>query len=197
VIVQLRGVLIRKEMNSIVLDVQGVGYSVQTPIETLNNLELGSELVLQITQVFKEDAVSLFGFSSLEEREIFEVLCSVNGVGPKSALAILNRLGVEGVQRAVVEADDVMFKAVSGIGPKTAKLIVLSLTGKLVVDGTGQISKKEANVLAALTHLGFQQKASQELIGSLTPEQRSQSESELLKIALGMLAKSRRIESDD
>ncbi|MEY2816405.1 MAG: hypothetical protein RJA78_981, partial [Actinomycetota bacterium] len=126
----------------------------------------------------------------------FNLLCSVSGVGPKSALAVMGTLGVEGLAQAVASADDSMFRSVSGIGPKTAKLIVLSLTGKLGL--TGSESKpsttSEANVVSALIGLGYQERAAKRAVEDIA-EQRM-TEAEILRGALSNLANTRRVSND-
>ena len=189
----LRGTVVRKDLSSIVLDVSGVGYLVNVSQPSIANYSVGSQIVVNTVQIFREDAVTLYGFDTLDELELFNLLCSVNGVGPKSALGILNHLGVSGIQQAVSAADDAMFKAVSGIGPKTAKLIVLSLTGKLVIGDSKPSSTVEVNVVTALVNLGYPERLSRQAVKDALASHPESNEAEILKLALGELANTKRI----
>ncbi len=152
------------------------------------------ELSLHIAHIIREDAQTLFGFQSEDEIEGFNLLCSVSGVGPKSAMSVLTHLGVDGIATAVATADDSMFKSVTGIGPKTAKLIVLSLTGKLVsVDGSSKgSSSSESSVIAALVGLGYQEKLAKNAVENALKINPQSNESELLKLSLSNLSSGRK-----
>lgn len=134
-IASLTGKLTHLGANYAVLDVGGVGYQVQlTPTHALE-LRHGNEITLVTALIVREDALTLFGFRSFDERQIFEQLTSVSGVGPKSALAVITHLSPNELARAVETEDVAAFKPVTGVGPKTAKLIILQLKGKLVAVG--------------------------------------------------------------
>lgn len=150
-IASLRGTVSATSSNSVVLDVAGVGYLVGLTPATALSLSVGDELLLQTALIVREDAFLLFGFETPRELELFDLLRSVTGVGPKSALSIIGSLGVVEIQNAVASEDDAAFKAVSGIGPKTAKLITVTLAGKL----KGEAVPVDAELLAALTGLGY------------------------------------------
>jgi Holliday junction DNA helicase RuvA len=151
------------------------------------SLGQGDQVELHTAQIFREDSVTLYGFETTDELEMFQLLGTVNGVGPKSALAIIGQLGVSGLQQAVTSADDSMFRSVSGIGPKTAKLIVLSLSGKLVL-GEQAAASSDSNVLAALTNLGYQEKVARAALQIIQSEHNELSEGELLKLVLAHLS---------
>lgn len=115
----------------LVLDVHGVGYAVHaTPAHVLT-VSVGSTATVHTELIVREDSLTLFGFEDSERVELFRILIGVTGVGPKSALGILSELSPSDIHRAVVAEDAKPFTKVSGIGPKTAKLIVVSLAGKL------------------------------------------------------------------
>lgn len=144
------------------IDVHGVGYLVSvTPAHALA-LAPGEQATVLTVHIVREDSVSLFGFATEEEREAFELLIGVTGVGPKSALGVLSALSPNEIARAVETEDDRAFRAVSGIGPKTAKLITVSLSGKLVATlepgGSAVASAVPDAVVAALTGLGWPEK---------------------------------------
>jgi Holliday junction DNA helicase RuvA len=194
VIAHLRGSVLSRKAGQLVIDCGGVGYSVNVTPDLYQLSFTQQELSLHTAHIIREDAQMLFGFQTEEELEGFNLLCSVSGVGPKSALSVLAHLGVDGIAKAVATADDSMFKAVTGIGPKTAKLIVLSLTGKLVsVEGEAKSSgSSESSVIAALVGLGYQEKFARTAVEAALKSNPASSESELLKLSLSNLSSGRK-----
>ena len=182
-----------------VIETGGIGYSVNLLPETISKLRVESVIQLNTAHIIREDSQTLFGFETQAELETFNLLCSVSGVGPKSALAVLAQIGVDGVARAVELADDGMFKSVTGVGPKTAKLIVLTLTGKLVTGNSvsGKTSVQASSVLDALVGLGYQEKAARQAVDSAATTLENPSEAELLKLALSNLATGRKVSADE
>ena len=160
----LRGRVLAAAGNSVVIEVGGVGFHVNTtPALALASRE-GHELAVHTSLIVREDALTLFGFATRAELDVFELLIGVTGVGPKSALGVLSALSPEQVAAAVQGDEDAVFRRVSGIGPKTAKLITVSLAGKLVATAsspapttvvTGGVAE---SVLAALTGLGWSER---------------------------------------
>jgi Holliday junction DNA helicase RuvA len=191
VIASLNGTVTRKDISSLVLETGGVGYLVSVLPQTSADISIGQELSLQTAQIFREDSQSLYGFITTEELSVFQLLCSVSGVGPKSALAIVGQLGVSGVGDAVNTANDEMFRSVSGVGPKTAKLIVLTLSGKLVMGASAQSSVGE-QVISALVNLGYLERTARETLKQVETDSQLTTEGELLKAALAFLSKSRK-----
>lgn len=193
-IAHLRGTLLSRKAGQLVIDCAGVGYLVNVTPDVYQLSFSQQELSLHIAHIIREDAQTLFGFQTEEELQGFNLLCSVSGVGPKSAMSVLTHLGVDGIATAVATADDSMFKSVTGIGPKTAKLIVLSLTGKLVsVDGTSKgSSSSESSVIAALVGLGYQEKLAKSAVENALKSSPQSSESELLKLSLSNLSTGRK-----
>lgn len=127
----LHGTVLHATAGQVVIDVGGVGFSVAVPADVAHVAVVGERMLLHTSLIVREDALSLFGFAERDELEIFTLLISVTGVGPKSALGVLSHLTVDQIAEAVTAEDDAPFRRVSGIGPKTAKLIVVSLAGKL------------------------------------------------------------------
>ncbi len=127
----LRGIVLSATTDSVVIEVGGVGFFVAVPGDVAHTARVGHELRLHTSLIVREDALSLFGFADATELEVFGHLLSVTGVGPKSALGVLSHLSVDQIASAVAADDDAPFRRVSGIGPKTAKLIVVQLAGKL------------------------------------------------------------------
>ena len=192
-IAHLTGSVLTRKAGQLVLEVNGVGYLVSVTPEVYQSSFAQSNLSLHIAHIIREDSQTLYGFLTEEELETFALLCSVSGVGPKSAMAVLAQLGVPGVAAAVSLTDDTMFRSVSGIGPKTAKLIVLSLTGKLIAETTvGSTTSAGTSVVTALVGLGYQDKNARSAVESLTKEDGHLTESELLKQALALLSAGRK-----
>ena len=128
---RLRGQLVDKDMEGVVVDVGGVGYRASTSANTLRALpSLGEECVLHTRMVVREDAMLLFGFAGREERAAFDSLTAVSKVGPKLALAILSAMKPQEVAEAVGRSDIVKLASVPGLGRKTAERLVLELRGK-------------------------------------------------------------------
>lgn len=131
-IVQLTGILHEKSVPELVIDVNGVGYSIQAPMSTIYNLpQVGEKLSLKTHMVIREDQHSLFGFITNKERELFIELLKINGVGPKAALAILSSLSVDDFFNAIMSENLAIFKKVPGVGPKTAQRIILDMQDKV------------------------------------------------------------------
>ncbi|MDQ4212750.1 Holliday junction branch migration protein RuvA [Microbacterium capsulatum] len=127
----LRGTVLSATSDSVIVEVGGVGFSVAVPGDVAHTARIGHELRLHTSLIVREDALSLYGFADPTELEVFGHLLGVTGVGPKSALGVLSHLSVDQIASAVADDDDAPFRRVSGIGPKTAKLIVVQLAGKL------------------------------------------------------------------
>lgn len=207
-IASLTGQVQRCGAGYLVLDVAGVGYQVFVTAASQHALSLGTVVTLQTALIVREDAFVLFGFETIEELELFDLLRSVTGVGPKSALAILSQLSVQAIRSAVVSENDATFKAVSGIGPKTAKLITVTLAGKLKGLSLGAGAKAEpvsgkpqvdlGNVIGALQGLGWAERPATEAVReaaeALGP---SASADALLRSALSRLGASKSVSGGD
>src|SRR5690606_12640837 len=127
----LRGSVLHAGLDVVVLEVSGVGFSVSVPADVARTARVGHELFLHTHLIVRDDAMSLMGFATADELDVFGTLLGVNGVGPKSALGIIGTLTIDQIAEAVEKEDDRPFRKVSGIGPKTAKLIVVQLQGRL------------------------------------------------------------------
>jgi Holliday junction DNA helicase RuvA len=167
VISALRGTVLRLNGTSAVIEVGGVGFDVTlTPAHALS-LRVGHEASVVTSLIVREDSLSLFGFVDHDSLDLFTLLTGVTGVGPKSAMGVLAELSPTQIAVAVAQDDDAVFRKVSGIGPKTAKLIVLSLAGKVAVyAATPAVAKQitgtvRDDVLAALVGLGWNEKAAE------------------------------------
>jgi Holliday junction DNA helicase RuvA len=131
-IAYLEGKLVEKSPTHLILEVNGVGYSVDIPVSTYSSLgEAGQTVRVLTCQQVREDELKLYGFSSKPEKELFELLVNVNGVGPKMALSILSCIPVEEFQRSVLQEDMDVLTAISGVGKKTAQRLIVELKEKL------------------------------------------------------------------
>lgn len=152
-------------LTTAVVAVGGFGVQVQATPETLSGLRIGGEVRLDTAYVARKDeSPLLFGFRSPAEREVFEIMLGVSGVGPRTALAVLSVLGPDDVHRAIAQGDAKAFTTVPGIGPKGARRIVLELADKLIVPdrpaqpAAAPMEPWRAQVLEALVGLGWNEK---------------------------------------
>lgn len=196
----LHGTVLHTTSDQVVIEVGGVGFSVAVPADVAHTASIGERMLLHTSLIVREDALSLYGFADRDELEIFGLLISVTGVGPKSALGVLSHLTVDQIAEAVTAEDDAPFRRVSGIGPKTAKLIVLQLAGK--VRATAPATKISGasrgevvdQVAAALVGLGWSEKVAVEAAtqtASDASEAERASVSSLLRRALATLGPAR------
>jgi holliday junction DNA helicase RuvA len=160
---QLRGALIDKRPNQVILDVGGVGYQVQVPLSTFAGLgALRSETTLLIHTHVREDQIALYGFLTAREKQCFELLISVSGVGPSVALKILSGLSLDELVPAVRTGDIAQLRRVPGVGQKTAERIILELRDKAAavdITDSGKApprSQVESDVSSALVNLGYE-----------------------------------------
>lgn len=160
-IARLSGILADIAADSAVIDVAGIGYIVHLSGKTLSSIgEVGSDVVILTELQVREDAWTLFGFGSVDERDSFRALTSVQGVGGRLALAILSVLSPDELARAVVNGDKAMIGRANGVGPKLAARIANELQGKLGATGIGAgapapRSGAAADAISALANLGF------------------------------------------
>jgi len=132
VIAHLRGTIFEKHPNRLVVDVCGVGYDVSVPLSTFYGLgDAGSEIALRIHTHVREDALSLYGFGTALEQELFERLIGISGIGPKVALAVLSGIEPSELVRAIERGDVARLTAIPGVGKKTAERMVVELKDRL------------------------------------------------------------------
>ncbi|MFE4469085.1 Holliday junction branch migration protein RuvA [Leifsonia sp. NPDC056824] len=195
----LRGTVLSASGGTAVIEVGGVGMAVQLTPDHVLSLRVGDEAFVHTSLIVREDALQLFGFADLEQLQVFELLTGVSGVGPKSAIGVLSVLGPDQIADAVAADDDAPFRKVSGIGPKTAKLIVVSLTGKLAaarraptraVKTKGAPSAVPDSVIVALVGLGWPERIAAEAVSDVvaeTEEGERDSVQALLRLSLARL----------
>jgi holliday junction DNA helicase RuvA len=170
VIARLRGRIAGRAGAGVVLDVNGVGYLVHA---TPSAQRLGDgEVTLEVHTVVREDALQLYGFATTDERELFELLLGVNGVGPKVALAIVSGSSPAELRRAIARDDHKRFQAIPGVGLKTAQRVVLELKEKLgTMDEPTRIQgKPHAVARDALVELGWSLTEAEEALAATDPE---------------------------
>jgi Holliday junction DNA helicase RuvA len=194
-IAHLTGTVRHLTTEKVVLEVGGVGYSISITPRTSTHIVMGSEISLSTTLIVREDSMTLFGFLDSRDRDIYETLQSVTGIGPKVALAITGALTPDELARAISLEDIAAIEKVPGIGRKGAQRLILELKGKLVADTTTpQLATHSAvrdQLLSALTGLGFSAKESDLAINNTFAslvengeEPASMGVPELLKLAL-------------
>jgi holliday junction DNA helicase RuvA len=177
---RLRGTVIEKHPNEVLIDAAGVGYEVQIPISTYTSLpDAGAAVALRIYTHVREDALSLFGFATADEKALFEKLISVSGIGPKLAITVLSGLPTSDLIAAIRSGDVQKLVRIPGVGKKTAERMVLELKDKLMaIDGVEKIatvqqpgpqySSLEKDVLSALQNLGCSRPAAEEALRKVT-----------------------------
>ncbi|MFO7320190.1 MAG: Holliday junction branch migration protein RuvA [Chloroflexota bacterium] len=173
-IASLEGTVAATYTDHVVVVAGGIGYKVLMPPSSLSNLNIDDRVFLHTLLVVREDSLTLYGFLTLAERELFEKIITVSGIGPKLGLAILSTLGVEHLRNAVVsEKPDVLVR-VPGIGRKTAQKIVFELKDKLSADladiPAGTFTDVNADVLDTLVALGYSIVEAQAAIQALPPD---------------------------
>ena len=189
-IAHLEGTLLHAGPTSVTVSVQGVGFAVTVTPSAAARGRVGSTYALHTKLVVREDELALYGFDTVVDRDTFELLTSVSGVGPKSAMAVLSTIGADALATAVEAADEAAFKPVPGIGPKLAKLIILQLSGRVVVTaGAAAPRGVAADMAEALVGLGWQPAKAQQTLERLLEAQPALAEDSagLLRAALQAL----------
>lgn len=203
-IAYLSGKLLEKEANSVIVDVNGVGYEVAIPLSTFYELgEVGSDVQLRIYTYVREDTLSLFGFKSLREKELFLKLISVSGIGAKSGIGILSGMSADEIINAIRSNNLVRLNSIPGIGKKTAERIVIELRDKINSISAGTIETSQTSetptissgndvyddAVSALTNLGYQRQFAEKALNQAMQEGTEMSVQKLLRRSLQLLAK--------
>jgi Holliday junction DNA helicase RuvA len=187
-IATFRGEISQIEDNALVVEVGGVGLRIFVPAPMRGRVKVGETVFLFTHLVVREDALTLYGFESQADRDLFNMLIGVDGIGPKVALSVLSTLTLDAVQRAVFTEESEILSSVPGVGRKTAQKIVLYLHDKLkpadALARVAAMSDVDSEVLAALTSLGYSVVEAQAAIQSL-PKDASKDVGERLRMALG------------
>ncbi len=195
-IAYLKGKLVIKSVDYIVIDVQGIGYKVYMSKTAIDKLEEEKEIKVYTYLKVREDDISLFGFNTLEELHMFELLISVGGIGAKSAIAILSNITPSKFALAVITSDVNTLKKLQGIGPKTAQRIILELKDKIkteeaienqenTIKQEEQIQEDMEELIQALQVLGYRRYE----INSILPKIKEETLEDRIKEALQYLAR--------
>jgi Holliday junction DNA helicase RuvA len=195
----LRGRLLEKQPNRVIVDVNGVGYDVHVPLSTFYDMtEPGAEIALRVHTHVREDALVLYGFATVLELRIFERLISVSGIGPKLALAVLSGIEPSELVSAIRTANVARLTGIPGIGKKTAERIGLELKDKMATLLTAEVAASPAaatsetlrtDVLSALMNLGYHRPLAERAVDSALQLDTGSSFESVLRHALRELAK--------
>jgi Holliday junction DNA helicase RuvA len=198
VIAHLRGTILEKQPNRVVVDVGGVGYDVAVPLSTFYGLvDPGGEVSLRVHTHVREDAISLFGFATALELDLFERLIGISGIGPKVGLAVLSGIEPRELIGAIERGDLARLTAIPGVGKKTSERIVLELKDRLpkahvvaAVAGAAEPSVLRDDLLSALINLGYHRPLAEKAVdAALKTSGRDAGFERTLKQALRELAK--------
>ncbi len=192
----LSGNIVHKSVNQIIVDVNGVGYRLLIPLSSFYSLPEEGAVRLHVHTHVREDAISLFGFLTLEEKEMFVLLLTISGVGPKLALNILSNIPVNDLKSALIQGNVKQLSSLPGIGKKTAERLVLELKekipqGTIETTAAGEAPVKKAgtqreDALSALVNLGYKENLSKKALDNLEIAPGASLE-ETLKAALKIL----------
>lgn len=204
-IAHLSGTLLAKQATSVILDVGGVGYEVTIPVSIFYDMEdLGANISLRIYTYVREDALQLFGFKTARERELFTLLISVSGIGPKSAIAMLSGMNADEIINAIRSNNLARLTSIPGLGKKTAERLVIELRDKmttlshpaldaqLAAQTAGAAPSEDTlreDTLSALTNLGYQRAAAEKVVNQALLEGGDLSVELLLRRSLKSLSK--------
>ena len=160
--------------NRIIINQNGIGFEIYVPQKLVNLLNQNDDVKIYTYMSVKEDNISLFGFNSIDEREIFLKLITVNGVGPKNALQIIDNLGIERLLIAIKKNDYKTIKTVPGIGDKLSKVICIDMTSKIdklsfevdndIIKDNDNLQSIQYEVWSALLKLGYQKRVAEDMI---------------------------------
>jgi len=176
-IAMLRGVLELREEDAIIVDVNGVGYYVNVPASVVNTLgREGSDVSLYTHLHVRENELSLYGFTTLDQRALFQQLLTVSGIGPRVAMALLSAFSPEQLRLAIAEGNVSLLTQVPGVGKRTAERMILDLKGKIDLAelvSAGEPSLADAEVIAALESLGYSHSEAQDAVRHISGAGRS------------------------
>ena len=187
-IASLHGILESLGSDRAVINVNGIGFQVHMPTSTMSTLDsIGKEVYLHTHLVLREDNVTLYGFSSTEELDLFQILIGVSGLGPKLALSALSAMSVEQLTMAIATGNAELLTVIPGVGKKTASRLILELKDKisagLLATPAAQLAQENTDVLAALISLGYSVNEASRAVATL-PQASKLSLEEKVKLAL-------------
>lgn len=204
-IAYLSGKILEKEANTVIIDVGGIGYEATIPLSTFYELgETGEDVSLRIFTYVREDTLQLFGFKTLQERELFLKLITVSGIGPKAGISMLSGMNSDEIIAAIRTDNLARLTSIPGIGKKTAERLVIELRDKVAslasisspgsnisTDGQIPVSTNEIydDAISALVNLGYQRNAAEKAVNKAVQEGTEMSVQKLLRRSLQLLAK--------
>ena len=182
----LKGKLIAADPHRATLEVSGIGYSLLIPLSTYSKLpDPGENVLLYTSLIVREDSHTLFAFLSAEERDLFRSSCSISGIGPKTALALVGHLDQDDLHTAIASGNVSLLSKVPGIGKKTAERLILEMRDKLVKGDSKKISVPHGDALNALINLGYNSLQAQKAIKKALAHFDSEPElGDLIRVAL-------------
>lgn len=186
---QITGRVTAKNGSSIVVETGGIGFRIDVPASLQRSLSIGDEIRLYVSMLFRNESFELFGFSSEEDRDFFNLLRAIPSIGPKTAFRIVSEIGVQGIREAVANRNPVALQRIPGIGKKTAQRILVELSEKLsTLEGLETSSPVVEDTVAALKQLGYSRNEIEEAIAACDLSSIASAE-ELLAKALEQLGK--------
>lgn len=204
-IAYLSGKILEKEANTVIIDVGGIGYEATIPLSTFYELgEIGDDVSLRIFTYVREDTLQLFGFKTLQERELFLKLITVSGIGPKAGISMLSGMNSDEIIAAIRTDNLARLTSIPGIGKKTAERLVIELRDKVAAlasipsenksistDGQLPASTNEIydDAISALVNLGYQRNSAEKAVNKAVQEGTEMSVQKLLRRSLQLLAK--------
>jgi holliday junction DNA helicase RuvA len=190
VIASLQGIVSHLAPGEVVLEVGGVGYAVSVPLPlTERAARIGEPMFLHTRMVVREESLNLYGFESAEERELFDLLLQVNGVGPRLALSVISHASLDRLQTAVARNQPELLSGIPGVGRKTAEKIIFQLRDKVSVTlmPSPELLEADRDVLGVLTTLGYSLVEAQSAVQAL-PADAPKDVEERVKLALRYLS---------
>ena len=195
-IAHLRGRLLSKHPNQVIVETGGVGYDITISVPTFSELPApGGDVALHIHTHVREDSLALYGFLRQSEKQVFEKLLTVSGIGPKLAITILSGMPADDMAGAIRSNDIAKLTRIPGIGKKTAERMVLELRDKLPKETLGEsatlpaITPMEEDVLSALVNLGYQRAAAERALATVSKNGKAASFDGLFRESLAVLSK--------
>ncbi|MEI6242248.1 MAG: Holliday junction branch migration protein RuvA [Chlamydiota bacterium] len=188
----LKGKLFHVETTKVIVDVQGVGYRIGIPISCYSHLpKVGEDVLLYVSLVIREEAHTLYGFLQRQDRDLFELLLSVSGVGPKTALSILSHFDIHSFTDVISHANVFQLSKVPGIGKKTAEKLILEMKDKVKFKSLSPLEHKSpsdhgmaSDAISALMNLGYHPLQAQKAIKDVLEKHKPKNTSELITLAL-------------
>jgi Holliday junction DNA helicase RuvA len=197
-IAYIKGKIAYKSRTKLIIETHGLGYEIEISLNTYNKIQSADEAQLLTVQIIREDAHTLYGFAEGDEKNMFEHLISVSGVGPNTARILLSALNPAEIRAAIIAEKETILRNAKGIGPKNAKRIILELKDKLLKDSGAESEQIAASLVAdnpvreealsALVALGFNKIQVQKTLNTLLKDSPQVRDSgDLIKMALGAL----------